>query len=56
MGKIKEKLRGYCHWSVETTIEKTPLRVNILREKDASEFEKIDTSEGFTHILTFYYK
>lgn len=56
MGKIKEKLRGYCHWSVETTIEKTPLRVNILREKDDSEVEKIDTSEGFTHILTFYYK
>ena len=61
MGKIKEKLRGYCHWSVETIIEETPTKVNILKEKETKEYEiinckKEDAPEGFTHILTFYYK
>lgn len=57
MGKIKEKLTGYCHWSVETIIEDDPIRVNILREKEISEYEQIEYNpEGFTHILTFYYK
>lgn len=57
IGKIYEKLNGYCHWSVETLIENTPTRVNILRDKETSEHEYIkDEPEGFTHILTFYYK
>lgn len=57
MGKIKEKLNGYCHWSVETLIEDTPTKVNILREKDTPEYEIIEPNpDGFTHILTFYYK
>lgn len=61
MGKIRENLRGYCHWSVETIIDGTPTKVNILKEKETSEHEiiKCETDElpkGFTHILTFYYK
>lgn len=57
MGKIKEKLKGYCHWSIETIIEKEPVRVNILKESDTKTYEKLNTKpEGFTHVLTFYYK
>ncbi|HBG70064.1 MAG: hypothetical protein A2W93_10020 [Bacteroidetes bacterium GWF2_43_63] len=57
MGKIKEKLRGYCHWSVETIIEEKATKVNILRDKESPDFELIDkVPVGFTHILTFYYK
>jgi hypothetical protein len=57
MGKIKEKLRGYCHWSVETMIEGAPTRVDILRENKAIEYGHIKCDpDGFKHILTFYYK
>lgn len=57
MGKIKEKLRGYCHWSVETMIEDNSIKVNILRDKETPEYEEIKSNiNGFTHILTFYYK
>jgi len=57
MGKIAERLQGYCHWSVVTKIEDKPLKVNILREKETPTQEDIDASEvdGFTHILTYYY-
>ncbi|WP_033960408.1 hypothetical protein [Psychroserpens jangbogonensis] len=61
MGKIIAKLKGYCHWSVETMIDDNPTKVNILKEKETPEYEiiKCKTEElpkGFTHILTFYYK
>ncbi len=57
MGKIKEKLNGFCHWSVETTIDDAPSRINILREEGIEEYEKIVSDpRGFKHILTFYYK
>ncbi len=57
MGKIKEKLKGYCHWSVETLIEGNPVRVNILRDEETYEYENIEqTPNGFRHIITFYYK
>ena len=61
MGKIYEKLRGYCHWSVETMIDGIPTKINILKEKETPEYEILkckneELSEGFTHILTFYYK
>lgn len=57
MGKIKEKLKGYCHWSIDTVIENADKRINILRDKDTPEHETIKIKpEGFTHILTFYYK
>jgi hypothetical protein len=61
MGNIKEKLYGYCHWSVETMIDDVPTKVNILKEKGTPEYEIIkyeteELKEGFTHILTFYYK
>ena len=57
MGKIRKKLYGYCHWSIETLIEGTPTRVNILKERNTPEYEIIELKpDGFTHILTFYYK
>lgn len=58
MGNIKEKLSGYCHWSVETMIDGKATKVNILKEKNTPEYEIIDTKKtlGFKHILTFYYK
>ena len=58
MGKIGEKIQGYCHWSVVTKIEESPIKVNILKEKDTPDHEQADSSEavGFTHIFTFYYK
>ena len=57
IGKISANLEGYCYWSVETIIEDKPSRVNILRDNDTPAVETIDSNvEGFTHILTFYYK
>lgn len=57
MGKIRKKLYGYCHWSVETLIDDKPTKVNILREPDTPEFKYLEHKpDGFTHILTFYYK
>jgi len=57
MGKIKQNLIGYCHWSVETLIEGSGQRVNILRENHVAAYEATENNvEGFTHILTFYYK
>jgi hypothetical protein len=57
MGKILTKLNGYCHWSVETIIENTPKKINILKEENAPEDETIKSNpEGFTHVFTFYYK
>lgn len=61
MGKIKEKLRGYCHWSVKTMIDGKPTKVNILKEKETPKYEifnseKTVAQDGFTHVLTFYYK
>lgn len=56
MGRIKEKLKGYCHWSVETMIDGTSKRINILRETNTKKVESLDYEVvGFTHILTFYY-
>lgn len=58
MGKIGKNMQGYCHWSVVTQIEGSPIKVNILKEKDTPGHEPADPSEavGFTHIFTFYYK
>ena len=61
MGKIKEKLRGYCHWSVETIIDDAPTKIHILKEKQTPDYEILECKpeelpKGFTHILTFYYK
>ena len=57
MGRIKEKFKGYCHWSVETIIGGTPLRVNILKEKNTPSYEQLkEDPKGFTHVLTYYYK
>lgn len=57
MGKIKSKLKGYCHWSVETLIEGSSKRVNILKNIDMPQYESLESQpEGFIHTLTFYYK
>jgi len=58
MYMIKEKLRGYCYWSIETEIEGKPQRINILKDKLKPLTESILKTEksGFKHILTFYYK
>tara|TARA_B100000767_G_scaffold14522_1_gene13913 strand:+ start:651 stop:1784 length:1134 start_codon:yes stop_codon:yes gene_type:complete len=61
IGKIRKKLEGYCHWSVETMIDDVPTKINILKEKKTPEHEIIkcedeELPKGFTHILTFYYK
>lgn len=57
MGKIEAKLKGFCHWSVETSIDNSPTRINILSEEGTEEHEMIENDPGgFKHILTFYYK
>ena len=58
MGEVKNKLNGYCHWSIETIIDEKPMRVNLLKDELTPEFELLSTtsSDGFTHVLTFYYK
>lgn len=57
MGKIKQNLNGYCHWSVETLVDGIPQRINILKENQTLDYETIgEDVQGFTHILTFYYK
>lgn len=61
MGKIKENLKGYCHWSVETMVDESLTKINILKKKEDPEYEIIEKEskllpQGFTHILTFYYK
>ena len=42
-------------------IDDIPIKVNILKDKEIPEYEIIkcetdELPEGFTHILTFYYK
>ncbi len=57
MGKVKNLLRGYCHWSIETLVENKPTRINILKDDKEVEFELFEGPvQGFSHILTFYYK
>jgi hypothetical protein len=57
MGKVVKNLSGYCHWSIETIIDESPTRVNILKENDTPNHEVLTfIPHGFTHVLTFYYK
>jgi len=58
MYTIKEKLEGYCYWSIETEIEGKSQRINILKDKLKPLTESILKIEksGFKHILTFFYK
>jgi len=57
MGGIKHNLYGYCDWSIETKIDNTPYRINILKDKKTPKFDVIGMEEiiGFKHILKFYY-
>ena len=58
MGDIANALQGYCNWSVVTSIEEKPVRINILKDIDTPSCESVDASEaiGFTHVFTFFYK
>ncbi len=59
LGDISRKLRGYCNWSIETNWDNQPVRINILQETGKISIDDLDKDislDGFTHILTFYYK
>ena len=53
-----DKLRGYCHWSVESLWDGKPYRWNILSDTSTEIKEEIDEKSvaGFAHILTFYFR
>ncbi len=55
---IREKLRGYCDWSIETKYEGDGVKLNILSDQDGVEIipDEEAGKDGFTHILTFYGK
>lgn len=59
LSDMSKKLRGYCNWSIETIWDNQPVRVNILQEGGEIGIDFLDKDivmNGFTHILTFYYK
>lgn len=58
IGSIKNKLFGYCDWSIESKFENGSFRINLLKDNNEPEFEKlaIENSIGTIHTLTFYYK
>jgi hypothetical protein len=57
MGAIYKKLEGFCHWSIMTKVEGKPYAINILRDISEPAYGMANRHiEGFTHILTFYYK
>lgn len=54
-GDIRMRLKNLCDWSIETRFEEGYYRLNYLNsDKNASFEEKIESCEGFTHILKFY--
>ena len=57
--EVYVKLRGYCHWEIETRWDNHNVRLSILNEEDTIKAIPLDESlkmDGFTHILTFYYR
>lgn len=58
MGEIRNLLYGYCDWSVITKVDGIGYKINILKEQDDNDFIRVNSAvaNGFTHILTFYYK
>jgi len=57
LADVKEKLEGYCYWSIESIFDDKPIRVNLLRDYDTNEITNLEYNPiGFVHILTFYQK
>jgi hypothetical protein len=58
IGNISKKLFGYCDWSIESKFENGSFRINLLKDNNEPEFEKLanENSIGTIHTLTFYYK
>ena len=58
IGEIKEKLFGYCNWSIESKFDNGHYRINLLKDANVPDFELISNENciGTKHILTFYYK
>jgi len=57
--EVREKLNGYCYWSIETRWNNLPMRLNILNDQNEIFYENLPDNfdvQGFNHILTFYYK
>ena len=52
---IKDKLRNLCDWSIESQFAEGFYRINYLvSDKETQAHQKIETTPGFKHILTFY--
>ncbi len=56
--EIRDTLLGYCNWSVEALWDGEAKRWNLLDDNNAKEVEELNATEidGFTHVLTYYYK
>lgn len=55
--EIKSFFNGYCNWSVEGEWNDGPKRWDLLDDTGKAEIEPLPVApEGFTHILTYYYK
>lgn len=55
LGQIKNYLLNLCDWSIESEFEEGPYRINYLVSDDiVPAYEKINSADGFRHILTFY--
>ncbi len=56
--EIRDTLLGYCNWSVEALWDGEAKRWNLLNDNNAKEVEELNATEidGFTHVLTYYYK
>jgi hypothetical protein len=52
---VKDKLMNLCDWSVESQFEEGFYRINYLvSDKEIQAHQKIESAQGFKHILTFY--
>ena len=54
-GSIATELNNLCDWSIESTFKEGPYRINFLiSDSEIPAHEKIDSADGFKHILKFY--
>ncbi|MDI9358265.1 MAG: reverse transcriptase family protein [Phycisphaerales bacterium] len=54
-GDIKNYLKNLCDWSIESKFKEGFYRINYLTsDQGIPAHEKIESTEGFKHILTFY--
>lgn len=55
MGTISAWLLNLCDWSIESEFMEGPYRINYLVSVDGIQpYIKVDQTEGFKHIFTFY--